>query len=174
MWLWIVLALSLGVKGDLDQWCKTQGTVVKCDRLKENVTCHDEGDKLVRAERLLLMSPRMAILKITPKCLPWLQMIEVRGTNLLNCSHFKGFPLVIINRRICDASKAPSSRKARLLVFLSRLCLMFLQASLSQEYGCKMRPSSAFSSLYVSLLLDFSRPKTIFFFSIVQFLFPAA
>lgn len=35
MWLWIVLALSLGVKGDLDQWCKTQGKVVKCDRLKE-------------------------------------------------------------------------------------------------------------------------------------------
>lgn len=104
MWLWMVLALSLGVKGDLDRWCKTQGKVVKCDRLKENVTCQDVGDKLVRAERLLLMSPRMAILKITPKCLPWLQTIEVRGTNLLNCSHFKGFPLVIINRRICDAS----------------------------------------------------------------------
>lgn len=104
MLLWIVLALSLGVKGDLDQWCKTQGTVVKCDRLKENVTCQDVGDKLVRAERLLLMSPRMAILKITPKCLPRLQTIKMRGTNLLNCSHFKGFPLVIINRRICDAS----------------------------------------------------------------------
>lgn len=118
MWLWMVLALSLGVKGDLDRWCKTQGKVVKCDRLKENVTCQDVGDKLVRAERLLLMSPRMAILKITPKCLPWLQTIEVRGTNLLNCSHFKGFPLVIINRRICDASV---SRYLKVYIYINIL-----------------------------------------------------
>lgn len=60
--------------------------------------------------------------------------------------------------------------------FLSKLSFTVLQVSLSHEYGCDMKPSSASSSLDIRLCadLDFNSCVTIFFFSIPQFFFSAA
>ena len=104
MWRLVMMCLLASGSCELDKVCKVQGRIVRRNKMVKEMKCEDVGEKLKSAERLVLLAPKTRAIKITPQCLPKMRTIEVRGTDLFTCEEFQGFPLVMINKRICGVT----------------------------------------------------------------------
>lgn len=70
------------------------------DKVERNPTCDNVGVKLLKAETLIMIKPKILRVDITSHCLTKLRAVEIVRLGMLNCSDFATFPLVIIKRRI--------------------------------------------------------------------------
>lgn len=104
MKLVVILCFAFAVRGDFSRSCTSKGKVLMCKKVKEDLTCENAGQKLLQAERLVMVNPQSQRVTITRQCLPNLRTIEVDRSGTLNCSVFAGFPVVIINKRFCTYS----------------------------------------------------------------------
>lgn len=99
--LMVLFSLFFVVRGDFSKSCLSKGKVLLCDKVEGNLTCQNVGVKLLNAERLVMIKPKISRVDITSQCLPKLRTVEIVPSGMLNCSDFATFPLVIINRRVC-------------------------------------------------------------------------
>lgn len=97
----VLFSLLFVVRGDFSKSCLSKGKVLLCDKVEGNLTCQNVGVKLLNAERLVMIKPKISRVDITSQCLPKLRTVEIVPSGMLNCSDFATFPLVIINRRVC-------------------------------------------------------------------------
>lgn len=99
--LMVLFSLLFVVRGDFSKSCLSKGKVLLCDKVEGNLTFQNVGVKLLNAERLVMIKPKISRVDITSQCLPKLRTVEIVPSGMLNCSDFATFPLVIINRRVC-------------------------------------------------------------------------
>lgn len=97
--LMILFSLLFVVREDFSKSCLSKGKVLLCDKVEGNLTCQNVGVKLLNAERLVMIKPKISRVDITS--LPKLRTVEIVRSGMLNCSDFATFPLDIINRRVC-------------------------------------------------------------------------
>lgn len=104
MKLVVILCFAFAVRRDFPRSCSSKGKVLISKKGKEDLTCENAEQKLLQAERLVMINPHSQRVTITRQCLPNLRTIEVDISGTLNCSVFAGFPVFIINKRFCTYS----------------------------------------------------------------------
>lgn len=70
------------------------------NKVERNPTCQNVGVKMLKAERLIMIKPKILSVDINSHCLTKLRAVEIVRLGMLNCSDFATFPLIIIKRRI--------------------------------------------------------------------------
>lgn len=99
--LMILFSCLFVVRGDFSKSCLSKGKVLLCDKVEGNLTCQNVGVKLLNAERLVVIKPKISRVDITSQCLTKLWAVAIVRSGMQNFSDFATFPMVIINRRVC-------------------------------------------------------------------------
>lgn len=67
--LMILFSWLFVIRGDFSKSCLSKGKVLLCDKVEGNITCQNVGVKLLNAERLVVIKPKISRVDITSQCL---------------------------------------------------------------------------------------------------------